>query len=84
MSEPTAEFIDSMCLTWRHDFGLVRENGIEAAYCGSGMTEAEREACAVIADAEQAKHAAQGGDFARGASAAAGHIAWLFRAGGRP
>lgn len=43
MAKPTPEFIDSMCMTWRHDFGLVRGDATHAGYYGIGMTEAERE-----------------------------------------
>jgi len=32
--------VDGMCLTWRHDFGLERD---ESSPMSSGMTEAERE-----------------------------------------
>jgi hypothetical protein len=35
------ELIDGMCMTYRHDFGLVREEGERSL---SGMTEREREA----------------------------------------
>ena len=40
-SEPPADLIDRMCMTWRHDFGLVREEGRDSL--SGGMTERERE-----------------------------------------
>ena len=43
MTRAPDDLIDSMCLTWRHDFGLVRLDGDDGAFLGSGMTEKERE-----------------------------------------
>lgn len=36
---PPPALIDSMCMRWRHDFGLDVQGGV----LGSGMTENERE-----------------------------------------
>jgi hypothetical protein len=41
VSSEFERIIDAMCVTWRHDFGLVLPDN--AQWYGSGMTERERE-----------------------------------------